>query len=146
MIALTGAAVWSEVLVYGDMSCHIKECQNGIYYLNFLKKNNDLFGTHAKDPYWRFSVQICVTLYFKVYIIQSNYLIKHLVVAVVRTWNKIYLPCKYVMEQTVLTVCNYVDVTDNYCNSYDTDRVCYTATSTLKFNLHIIYFKWLIFV
>ncbi len=44
------------------------------------------------------------------------------------------------MEQTVLTVCNYVDVIDNYCNSYDTDRVCYTA-STLKFNLHTIYFK-----
>ncbi len=33
-----------------------------------------------------------VTLYFKVSMIQSNYLVKYLVVAVVLAWNKMYLP------------------------------------------------------
>ncbi len=37
--------------LYSDLSCHIKDCQNAIYYLNFLKKINKKilypFGTHA---------------------------------------------------------------------------------------------------
>ncbi len=46
------------------------------------------------------------------------------------------------MEQPVRTVCNYVDVIDRYCHTYDTDRVCYTATCTLKYNLDTLYFKY----
>ncbi len=37
--------------LYSDLSCHIKDCQNAIYYLNFLKKIYKKilypFGTHA---------------------------------------------------------------------------------------------------
>ncbi len=28
--------------LYSDLSCHIKDCQNAIYYLNFLKKNKNI--------------------------------------------------------------------------------------------------------
>ncbi len=45
------------------------------------------------------------------------------------------------MEQPVITVCNYVDVIGSYCYTYVTGRVCYTATSTLKYNLNTLYFK-----
>ncbi len=45
------------------------------------------------------------------------------------------------MEQPVIIVCNYVDVIDSYCYTYDADGVCYTATSTLKYNLDTLYFK-----
>ncbi len=45
------------------------------------------------------------------------------------------------MEQPVLTVCNYVDVIDSYCYTYVTDRVCYTASFSLKYNLDTLYFK-----
>ncbi len=40
------AAVKTVVLVNADMLRHIKE-RNAIYCLNFQKKWNDLFGTHA---------------------------------------------------------------------------------------------------
>ncbi len=36
--------------LYSDLSCHIKDCQNAIYYLNFLKKQKTKlysFGTSA---------------------------------------------------------------------------------------------------
>ncbi len=33
--------------LYSDLSHYIKEHQNAIYCLNFLKKFNDLFGTYA---------------------------------------------------------------------------------------------------
>ncbi len=45
-----------------------------------------------------------------------------------------------VMEQPVLTVYNYLDVIGSYCYTYDRDRVCYTATFTLKYNLDTLYF------
>ncbi len=47
--------------LYSDLSCHIKDCQNAIYYLNFLKKNKNnnnnyiyiyilyLFGTRVTN-------------------------------------------------------------------------------------------------
>ncbi len=41
------------------------------------------------------------------------------------------------MEQTVITVCNYVDAIDNYCSTYDTDRVCYAAAYVTKISLHM---------
>ncbi len=37
-------------VLYSDLLCHIKDCQNAIYYLNFLKKYIYIlysFGTHA---------------------------------------------------------------------------------------------------
>ncbi len=43
--------------LYSDLSCHIKDCQNAIYYLNFLKKNKKHcicsvhMRTKSKDPY-----------------------------------------------------------------------------------------------
>ncbi len=36
--------------LYSDLSCHIKHCQNGTYYLNFLKEEKKKmysFSTHA---------------------------------------------------------------------------------------------------
>jgi len=72
-----------------------------------------------------------VTFYFKVSIIQSNYLVKYLVLVVVLTWNKMCLHVTKVMEP-VLTVCNYVDVIHSYCYTYLTDRVCYTDTYVVK--------------
>ncbi len=33
--------------LYSDLSCHIKDYQNGMYYLNFLKRNLYSFGTHV---------------------------------------------------------------------------------------------------
>ncbi len=47
------------------------------------------------------------------------------------------------MEPPVLPVCNYVimyAIYDVIC-SYDTDRVGYTGTSALKYNLDTLYFK-----
>ncbi len=33
-------AVPEEGRLYSDLLCHIKDCQNGIYYLNFLEKKS----------------------------------------------------------------------------------------------------------
>ncbi len=41
------------------------------------------------------------------------------------------------MKQPVITVCNYVDVID-YCYTYDTDRVCYTATCHQKIVTYVL--------
>ncbi len=41
------ALLVEQRLLYNNLSRHIKERQNGIYCLNFLKQLNDLFGTHA---------------------------------------------------------------------------------------------------
>ncbi len=45
------------------------------------------------------------------------------------------------MEQPVITVCDDVDVIGSFCYTYVTDRVCYTAAFTLKYNLDTLYFK-----
>ncbi len=41
------ALLLEQRLLYNNLSRHIKERQNGIYFLNVLKQLNDLFGTHA---------------------------------------------------------------------------------------------------
>ncbi len=45
-----------------------------------------------------------------------------------------YLPCNYVMEQPVLTVCNYVDVIGSYGYTYVTNN----EQSVTQLLVHII--------
>ncbi len=57
--------------LYSDLSCHIKDCQNGIYLFEFpekkKKKKNCIHSVHMhtepKDPYRNGSVRIRVPLH-----------------------------------------------------------------------------------
>ncbi len=71
--------------LYSDLSCHIKDCQNGIY-LNFLKKyiyciSSVHMRTESQDPYRNGSVRIWVPL--------------HPYLRVSKSWGKFHLWVNY---------------------------------------------------